>query len=58
MGSIQEDILTEFLRQLAELPEFDTERVKALQALFGAEKKPKADSLVEALSSEPQDKIP
>lgn len=58
MGSIQEDIVIEFFRQLAELPEFDADRVEALRALFEADKNPKAALLVEALSSDSEDKIP
>lgn len=58
MGTIQEDILAEFLKQLADLPDFDAERVQSLRALFEADKKPKAALLVEVLSSDPQDEVP
>ncbi|MCO6438152.1 MAG: hypothetical protein J5J06_13745 [Phycisphaerae bacterium] len=58
MSSIQEDILIDFFKQLAELPEFDAERVQSLRAIFEADKKPKAASLVDAISSDPQDEVP
>ena len=58
MATIQEEILNDFFRQLAELSEFDDERVRALRALLEVGKKPKAAALVEALSSDSKDEIP
>ena len=58
MGTIQEDILEEFFKKLAESEEFDDDRVTRLRKLFAAQEKPKAPTLVAALSDDSKEEIP
>ena len=58
MGTIQEDILEEFFNKLTESEEFDDDQVTRIRKLFAAHKKPKAPTLVAALSADSKDEVP
>ncbi len=58
MGTIQEDILEEFFKKLTKSEEFDDDRVTRLRELFAAQKKPKAPTLVAALSDDSKEEVP
>ena len=58
MANIQDDILEEFYRRLAKAEGFNKEKVDQLRAAFSGGKKPKAVDVINALSSNPKEKLP
>ena len=58
MGTIHESILNEFFKKLTESEEFDDDRVTRLRELLLAQKKPKPDELVKALSADSKEEVP
>jgi hypothetical protein len=58
MATIQEDILEEFYKRLAEAEGFTEEKVEQFRAVFSSGKKSKAVDVIKALSENSQETLP
>lgn len=54
MSKIENQIIDEFLAELAKVEGFSKERVDSLRALFLAGKKPKSADIIKVLSEQPK----
>jgi hypothetical protein len=58
LASIQEEILEEFYKKLAQADGFTEAKVAQVRELFGGSKKPKAVDLIKIFAETPKENLP